>query len=64
MTTVKFLAGAKDFSLSVHIQIGFGAQPATYPMGIEGTFPKAICPGLTTELHIMLRLRNSGTVHL
>jgi len=33
------LAGAGNFSLHHHIQTGSGAHPASYTMGIRGSFP-------------------------
>jgi hypothetical protein len=36
---VRFLTGAGDFSLHHRVQNGFGAHPASYPMGIRGSFP-------------------------
>jgi hypothetical protein len=42
---VRFLAGAGNFSLSHHVQNGSGAHPASYPMGIRGSFPGGKEPG-------------------
>jgi hypothetical protein len=36
---VRFPAGAGNFSLHRHLQNGSGAHPASYPMGIRGSFP-------------------------
>jgi hypothetical protein len=36
---VRFPAGAGNFSLHHRIQNGSGAHPASYPMGISGSFP-------------------------
>jgi len=36
---VQFLVGAENFSLHHHVQNGSGAHPASYPMGIRGSFP-------------------------
>jgi hypothetical protein len=36
---VWFLAGAGNFSLHYHVWNGFGAHPASYPMGTRGSFP-------------------------
>jgi hypothetical protein len=36
---VRFPAGAGNFSLHHRIQNGSGAHPASYPMGIRGSFP-------------------------
>jgi hypothetical protein len=36
---VRFLAGAENFSLHHRVQNGFGAHPASYPMGTGGSFP-------------------------
>jgi hypothetical protein len=35
---VRFLAGAGNFSLHNRVQNGSGAHPASYPMGIGGSF--------------------------
>jgi len=32
-------AGAGNFSLDHHVQTGYGAYPASYPMGTGGSFP-------------------------
>jgi hypothetical protein len=40
MTRVQSLAGAKDFSSNLCIQTSSGAQPATYPVGTRGLFPR------------------------
>jgi hypothetical protein len=39
-TEIRFPAGARDFSLFHSIQTGFGAHPASYPIGTGGSFPK------------------------
>jgi hypothetical protein len=36
---VRFPAGAGNFSLHHRVQNGSGAHPASYPMGIGGSFP-------------------------
>jgi len=36
---VRFPAGAANFSLHHRVQIGSGAQPASYPMGTTRSFP-------------------------
>jgi hypothetical protein len=36
---VRFPAGAGNFSLCHRVQNGFGAHPASYPMGTRGSFP-------------------------
>jgi hypothetical protein len=36
---VRFLQRPKDFSSGLYVQTGFGAHPASYPMGTEGPFP-------------------------
>jgi hypothetical protein len=36
---VRFPAGADNFSLHHRFQNGFGAHPASYPMGTRGSFP-------------------------
>jgi hypothetical protein len=37
---VRFLAGARDFSLLHSIQTSSGDHPASYPVGIRGSFPR------------------------
>jgi hypothetical protein len=34
-----------DFSLHHHVQNGSGAHPASYPMGIRGSFPEGKAAG-------------------
>jgi hypothetical protein len=36
---VRFPAGAGNFSLHHRVQNGTGSHPASYPMGIRGSFP-------------------------
>jgi hypothetical protein len=36
---VRFPVGAGNFSLHHRVQNGFGAYPASYPMGTRGSFP-------------------------
>jgi hypothetical protein len=36
---VRFPAGAGNFPLHHRVQNGFGAHPASYPMGTRGSFP-------------------------
>jgi hypothetical protein len=36
---VRFPAGTGNFSLHHRVQNGSGAHPASYPMGIRGSFP-------------------------
>jgi hypothetical protein len=38
MILVRFTATARKFSLFHHVQIGSGAYPAFYPMGMSGSF--------------------------
>jgi hypothetical protein len=38
-STVRFPAGAGYFSLHHRVQNGYGAHPASYPMGTRGSFP-------------------------
>jgi hypothetical protein len=38
-SSVRFPAGAGNFSLSRRVQNGSGAHPASYPMGTRGSFP-------------------------
>jgi hypothetical protein len=37
---VRFPVGAGNFSLRRRVQNGSGAHPASYPMGIRGSFPE------------------------
>jgi hypothetical protein len=37
-TRVRFPAGAGNFSLHHRVQNGSGAHPASYPVGIRGSF--------------------------
>jgi len=39
MIGVQFLVGAGNLSLQHHVKAGFGAHPASYTMGTEGSFP-------------------------
>jgi hypothetical protein len=51
-STVRFLAGAGNFSLHHRIQNGSGAHPASYPMGTTDSFPGSKAAGawkLTTQ---------------
>jgi hypothetical protein len=61
---VWFLAGAGNFSLHHRIQNGSGAHPASYSMGIRGSFPGVKRPGvkLTTHLHLVPKSRMSGAI--
>jgi hypothetical protein len=57
---VLFAGGARDLSLLHGVQTGSGAHPASYIMGIEGSFPgdkSGCCVKLTTHLHLMPRSR-------
>jgi hypothetical protein len=40
MAEVQFPAGARDFFLLHSVYIGFGAQPVSYTMGTNGSFPE------------------------
>jgi hypothetical protein len=42
---VQVLAGAGNFSLHRHIEASSGAHPASYPMGIRGSFQGVKRPG-------------------
>jgi hypothetical protein len=42
---VRFPAGAENFSLHHRVQIGSGAHPVSYPIGIRGSFPGGIAAG-------------------
>jgi hypothetical protein len=45
MIGVRFPAGAGNFSLRHRVQTGSGVQPASYPMGIGGSFPEGKAAG-------------------
>jgi hypothetical protein len=38
-STIRFPAGAGNFSLHHRVHSGSGAHPASYPMGTRGSFP-------------------------
>jgi len=42
---VPFPVGTGNFSLHHHIQNGLGAHPASYPMGMRGSFPEGKAAG-------------------
>jgi hypothetical protein len=44
-STVRFPAGAGNFSLHHRVQNGSGAQPASYLMGTRGSFPRGKAAG-------------------
>jgi hypothetical protein len=39
MIEVRIPSGAENFSLHHRVQNGFEAHPASYPLGIRGSFP-------------------------
>jgi hypothetical protein len=39
-----------DFSLCHHVQTGYGAHPASYPMGTESSFPRGKAAGALTSV--------------
>jgi hypothetical protein len=45
-SSVRFPAGAGNFSLRHRVQNGSGAHPASYPMGIGGAFPEDKAAGV------------------
>jgi hypothetical protein len=45
----RFPAGAGNFSLHHRVQNGSGAHPASYPMGIRGSFLGIKRPGRETD---------------
>jgi hypothetical protein len=49
MTRVKFPARAKRFSLSLHVQTGSGAHPASYPMNTGSFYPEVKRPGCEAD---------------
>jgi hypothetical protein len=58
---VPFPAGDGNFSLHHRVQNGSGAYPASYPIGIRGSFPGGKAAGawkLTTHLHLVPRSNN------
>jgi hypothetical protein len=44
-STVRFPGGAGNFSLHHRVQNGSGAHPASYPVGMRGSFPGGKAPG-------------------
>jgi hypothetical protein len=42
-------AGAGNFSPHPHVQTGSGAHPASYPVGIRGSFPGDKVPGCEAD---------------
>jgi hypothetical protein len=42
---VRFPVGGWNFFLHHRVQNGFGAQPASYPMGTRGSFPEGKAAG-------------------
>jgi hypothetical protein len=62
MAGVRSLTEAEDSSSSLFIQTGSGAHPASYTMGIRGSFPGSkVQPGMMLTTHPLLvpRLRKS-----
>jgi hypothetical protein len=55
---VRFPAGIRDFCPLHSVQIGFGAHPASRPVGNGGCFPESKADvKLTTHLHLVPRSR-------
>jgi hypothetical protein len=42
---VRVLAGVRNFSLHHRVQNGSGAHPASYPVGMRGSFPRGKAAG-------------------
>jgi hypothetical protein len=56
MIGVRFQEGAGNFSLRHLVQIVSGANPASCPMGTQGSFPGGV--KLTTHFHLVPRLKS------
>jgi hypothetical protein len=56
--SVRFPAGAGNFSLHRRVQNGFGAHPASYSMGTWGQSGRGV--KLTTHLYLVPRSRMRG----
>jgi hypothetical protein len=58
---VRLPAGAGNFSIHHRVQNGFGAQPASYPIVIRGSFPGGKVAGgvkMITHLHLVPTSKN------
>jgi hypothetical protein len=61
---VRFLAGTGNFSLlHHHVQNGFGAYPASYPMGIGGSLPGGKAAGVEVKEWVELYLHSPIHLH-
>jgi len=49
---VRFVAGAKGFSLLQNIQTACGVHPASYSLGIAASFPAVKQPSLNLPTHL------------
>jgi hypothetical protein len=58
---VRFPAEEKQFFLLQSVQIGSGNYPSFYSMGSERVFTRVKRPWREAELHLMPRLRISGS---
>jgi hypothetical protein len=56
---VRFLIDTRDFSLPHKAQTEFGAQPASYSVGIGGCFArgKRLCVRMIIHFHLVPRIR-------
>jgi hypothetical protein len=71
-STIRFRAEAGNFSLHHCVQNGFGAHPASYPMGTRGSFPGVKRPGCeadqsppsSTEVKEFVKLYLHSPIHL
>jgi hypothetical protein len=63
-TGVRLPAGEKDFSLFHSVQTGSRDHPASYPMGIRGSFPGVRRPGSETDhpLPPSAEVNNGGAI--
>jgi hypothetical protein len=57
---VQFLARARDFSLLHSVQTSSGAHPASYPVGVGGSFPWG-CEGEYSHPS-SVKVKNGGVI--
>jgi hypothetical protein len=65
LSGVRIPTWAGNFSLDHHDQTGSGAHPASYQMGIRGSFPRGKAAQdvkLTTQLQLVRRSRMRGAI--
>jgi hypothetical protein len=68
---VQLQARVRDFFLLHSIQIDSGAHPASYPIGVRGSFPRGRGQSVKLTIHVHLVLRSkmmelylSSPIHL